>query len=150
MQKHASLLVFLLLVMGGGIAIGTLTAPGDWYANLAKPPFNPPNWIFGPVWSVLYLIIAWVGWRLWQRGERGTLMKLWFAQMGLNFLWSPAFFALQMPALALVIILCLVLTLVLFIQTAWRPDRTSALLFVPYLAWVGFASVLNAAIVYLN
>ena len=150
MQKHASLLVFLLLVMGGGIAIGTLTAPGDWYANLAKPSFNPPNWIFGPVWSVLYLIIAWVGWRLWQRGERGTLMKLWFAQMGLNFLWSPAFFTLEMPGLALFIVLCLVLTIALFIQTAWRSDRPSALLFVPYLAWVGFASILNAAIVYLN
>ena len=76
MQKHASLLVFLLLVMGGGIAIGTLTAPGDWYANLAKPSFNPPNWIFGPVWSVLYIMIAIAGWKLWDSNAERNLKTI--------------------------------------------------------------------------
>ncbi|UWQ93944.1 tryptophan-rich sensory protein (plasmid) [Rhodobacteraceae bacterium M382] len=136
--------------MGGGIAIGTLTAPGEWYGDLQKPFFNPPNWIFGPVWTVLYLMIAYVGWRVWQHDDRVSLNRLWIVQMGLNFLWSPVFFAAQNPALALVIILCLLLTIGGFIRTAWRPDRLSALLFVPYLAWVGFASALNVAIVQLN
>lgn len=150
MKTYGSFLVFLLLVMGGGIAIGTLTAPGAWYADLQKPFFNPPNWVFGPVWTVLYLAIAYVGWRVWLLDSRSTLLRLWIIQMGLNFLWSPVFFAAQMPALALAIILCLLLTIASFIRAAWRPDRQSALLFVPYLVWVGFASALNAAIVSLN
>ena len=150
MKTYGSFLVFLLLVMGGGIAIGTLTAPGAWYADLQKPFFNPPNWVFGPVWTVLYLAIAYVGWRVWQHDSRTTLLRLWIIQMGLNFLWSPVFFAAQMPALALAIILCLLLTIANFIRAAWRPDRLSALLFVPYLVWVGFATALNGAIVSLN
>lgn len=150
MKTYGSFLVFLLLVMGGGIAIGTLTAPGAWYADLSKPFFNPPNWVFGPVWTVLYLAIAYVGWRVWLHDSRTTLLRLWIIQMGLNFLWSPVFFAAQMPALALAIILCLFLTIASFIRAAWRPDRLSALLFVPYLVWVGFATALNGAIVSLN
>ncbi|WP_343211914.1 tryptophan-rich sensory protein (plasmid) [Aliisedimentitalea scapharcae] len=150
MKNFGSFLLFLIVVMGGGIAIGTLTAPGEWYGDLQKPFFNPPNWIFGPVWTVLYLMIAYVGWRVWHHDDRVSLIRLWTVQMGLNFLWSPVFFAAQNPALALVIILCLLLTIGGFIRTAWRPDRLSALLFVPYLAWVGFASALNVAIVQLN
>ncbi len=150
MQKLGSFLLFLIVVMGGGIAIGTLTAPGAWYAALQKPVFNPPNWIFGPVWTVLYLVIAYVGWRVWRQENRFSLKHLWIVQMGLNFLWSPVFFAAQMPTLALAIILGLLLTILVFIRIAWRFDRLSALLFIPYVAWVGFASTLNAAIVYLN
>lgn len=150
MNHFLSLLFFLLVVMGGGIAIGTITAPGEWYTTLQKPEFTPPNWIFGPVWTVLYVIIAFVGWRLYQHQGRTSLMRLWFAQMCLNFLWSPVFFAAQRPELALGIILFLLLTILCFVRAAWRPDRLSALLFIPYIAWVGFASVLNGAIVYLN
>ena len=150
MKNLGFFLLFLIVVMGGGIAIGTLTAPGEWYKDLQKPLFNPPNWIFGPVWTVLYLIIAYVGWRVWQHEGCPSLMRLWVVQMGLNFFWSPVFFAAQKPALGLIIILCLMLTIVLFFRAAWRPDRLSALLFLPYFAWVGFASALNAAIVYLN
>jgi tryptophan-rich sensory protein len=150
MKKLASFIPFLLVVMGCGIAIGTLTAPGEWYAQLQKPFFNPPNWIFGPVWTVLYLVIAYVGWRLWQQHRRVSLVRLWIIQMGLNFLWSPVFFSAQNPELGLIVIGLLFLTISLFIWIAWHSDRRSALLFVPYLAWVGFASVLNAAIVYFN
>ncbi|WP_133484785.1 TspO/MBR family protein [Aliiroseovarius marinus] len=150
MKNFVSFLLFLLLVMGGGIVIGTLTAPGEWYQNLQKPFFNPPNWVFGPVWTVLYLAIAYVGWRVWQHEHQSALQRLWIKQLVLNFSWSPVFFAAQMPALALVILLCLLVTVAGFIRATWHPDRLSALLFIPYLAWVGFASALNAAIVYLN
>ncbi|MCK0142795.1 TspO/MBR family protein [Aliiroseovarius sp. F20344] len=150
MKSFGSLLLFLVLVLGAGIAIGILTAPGEWYGNLQKPFFNPPNWVFGPVWTVLYLMIAYVGWRAWRHESRASLLPLWIAQLSLNFSWSPVFFAAQKPALALVIILCLLLTIAVFIRTAWQSDRPSALLFAPYIAWVGFASALNAAIVFLN
>jgi tryptophan-rich sensory protein len=150
MTRLSTFLPFLLVVMGGGIAIGILTAPGEWYAALEKPAFNPPNWIFGPVWTALYLIIAFVGWRIWKHKERGIIWPLWIVQMALNFLWSPVFFAAQNPALALVVILSLLLCLVLFVRKAWHLDRLSAVLFLPYIAWVGFASALNVAIVFLN
>ena len=150
MRALVSFLPFLLIVMGGGILIGTATAPGDWYAALQKPWFNPPNWIFGPVWSVLYVIIAFVGWRQWQIDKSSRLMKLWYLQLGLNFAWSPVFFAAQKPTFALMIILLLLLVVLIFIRLAWRSDRPSSILFLPYLAWVSFATALNAAIAVLN
>jgi tryptophan-rich sensory protein len=93
MKRLAPLILFLVLVMGGGVAIGFLTAPGEWYAGLAKPSFNPPNWLFGPVWTLLYLLIAVAGWRVFESDRGGWPMKLWWAQLALNFLWSPVFFA---------------------------------------------------------
>lgn len=150
MTNLTRLALFLLLVMGGGIAIGIITAPGAWYASLQKPVFNPPNWIFGPVWTVIYLMIGVAGWRVWRREDGADLKRLWGAQLCLNFLWSPVFFAAQMPGLALGVIAFLMLVILMFIRTAWRRDRVSALLFLPYAAWVGFASVLNGAIFALN
>ena len=150
MKNIPSFMIFLVIVMGAGISIGTLTIPGDWYASLNKPFFNPPNWIFGPVWSVLYLFIAYVGWRVWLFDSTGVLLPLWILQMALNFLWSPVFFAAQKPAMALFVVLCLLLSIAAFIRAAWHIDRQSAVLFFPYAVWVGFASALNASIVYLN
>lgn len=150
MNRWLSLLGFFALVIGGGLAIGYLTAPGQWYAGLAKPSFNPPNWIFGPVWTVLYVLIAVVGWRTFERGRGGWPMRLWWAQLALNFLWSPVFFAAHRIGLALVVILLMLATNLSFIRTVWRQDRMAAWLFAPYAAWVAFASVLNGAILMLN
>jgi tryptophan-rich sensory protein len=93
MNRIFPLILFLILVIGGGLAIGFLTAPGEWYAALAKPDFNPPNWLFAPVWTLLYILIAIAGWRVFERNRNGWPMKLWWAQLVLNFLWSPIFFA---------------------------------------------------------
>ena len=107
MQKNRYwvLAVFVIAVLATGLLVKWLTAPDDWYEGLAKPSFNPPNWIFGPVWTGLYLPIAVAGWRLWCRAPASSAMRLWFAQMGLNWLWSPTFFGLQAPTFALIIIL---------------------------------------------
>lgn len=148
--RIASFMIFVVLVMGGGIAIGVLTAPGEWYENLAKPAFNPPNWIFGPVWTVLYLFIAVAGWRVWNSGHDRLAIRLWFVQMALNFAWSPIFFAAKRPDVALVIILLMLAAIMGFILRAWTSDRVSSLLFMPYAAWVAFASVLNGVIFLLN
>ena len=150
MNRYLVLVLFILCVVGGGLTIGTLTAPGDWYAGLNKPSFNPPGWVFGPVWTVLYIAIAVAGWWTWERNDQRNAGRLWWMQLVLNFAWSPAFFAAQQIGLALVIILALLLTIIAFIVATWRSARTASLLFLPYAAWVAFASILNAAIFVAN
>ena len=150
-QNHRlTLILFLILVGSGGLAIGYLTVPGAWYAQLAKPAFTPPGWIFGPLWTVLYVMIAVAGWHIWRRDPGGRPMKLWWAQMALNFLWSPVYFGAHRIGLALVFILLLLVAILAFIVLSWRQDRAAAWLFVPYAAWVAFASALNASILALN
>jgi len=149
-NRRLALLLFLLLVVGGGLAIGGLTVTGGWYAGLAKPPFNPPAWLFGPVWTALYVLVAIAGWRVWRRDRSGWPMKLWWAQLVLNFLWSPLFFAAHRIGFALLVIVLLLITIFAFIAASRRQDRTAAWLFAPYFAWVAFASVLNASIFALN
>lgn len=151
MPRNIVLLIgFIILVLGGGTAIGLYTLPGEWYASLAKPPFNPPNWIFGPVWSVLYVMIAVAGWRLWTSHRDSLSMKIWWAALALNFIWSPVFFGAQQLAAALVIILGLLALIYAFIAKTWQLDRLAAWLFIPYAAWVSFATLLNASLWWLN
>ncbi|MEW9616982.1 TspO/MBR family protein [Shinella sp. S4-D37] len=143
-------LAFIILVLGGGLLIGAGNIPDEWYRSLAKPAFNPPDWVFAPVWSLLYAIIGVVGARTWLALRRSMAMRLWFAQMIFNFAWSPVFFGLHDPASAMIVILGLLVCVAAFIAVSWRQDRTAALLFAPYLAWVAFATALNAAILLLN
>lgn len=151
MTNHrAALSAFLLLVLGGGLTIGWLTAPGEWYAGLIKPSFNPPNWIFGPTWTVLYILIAYAGWLVWRKNSSGCAMRLWWTQLVLNFLWSPIFFATHQIGLAFAVILLLLATVLAFIAVALRQDRLAAWLFAPYAAWVAFASLLNGSAWILN
>ena len=150
MKHPVPLILFLVLVVGGGLVIGSLSAPGGWYAGLAKPSFNPPAWLFGPVWTVLYVMIAVAGWRVWQHARSGLPMKFWGAQLALNFLWTPVFFVAQQIGLALWVILLMLVVVLAFIATTWRRERVAAWLFVPYAGWVAFASVLNASIWALN
>lgn len=135
MQRLASITLFLVLVVAGGLVIGFLTAPGEWYAGLTKPAFNPPNWIFAPVWTILYVLIAIAGWRSFERDRSGWPMTFWWGQLALNFLWSPVFFAAHRIDLALIVILLLLAAILAFLAAAWRQDRTAAWLFAPYAAW---------------
>ncbi|ESZ10008.1 MULTISPECIES: TspO/MBR family protein [unclassified Mesorhizobium] len=150
MQRYVSLLLFLLLVLGGGLLIGYATLPGEWYASLAKPPFNPPNWVFAPAWTLLYVLIAVAGWRTWEREQAAAAMKIWALQLVLNFAWSPTFFGAKQMGPALVVILALLASIALFIATVWNRDRVSGWLFAPYAAWVAFATLLNASLLLLN
>ncbi|MBO9474760.1 tryptophan-rich sensory protein [Shimia sp. R10_1] len=142
--------LLFMLVMGGGLSIGILTAPGAWYSALVKPDFNPPNWVFGPVWTALYAVIAMVGWRQFEARHAGGQWSLWRLQLGLNFAWSPVFFGLHTPWLAVVVIIALWVSIALFITRSWQRDRLSAWAFVPYLAWVSFATLLTVSIAILN
>jgi translocator protein len=149
MSNPLVLAAFLVVVIGGGLLIGFVTRPDAWYAGLAKPPFNPPNWIFAPVWTLLYVLIAIAGARTFARGL-DLAFALWVAQLALNFAWSPAFFWLHRPGLALSIVAALLAVILAFIVQNWQADNVSALLFVPYACWVAFATLLNASIVRLN
>lgn len=150
MSRWLSLAAFIALTLGGGTLIGMATLPGPWYEALNKPFFNPPNWLFGPAWTVLYVLVGIAGWRVWNLDRSGSLMKVWFIQLVLNFLWSPVFFGLHMIGGGLVVVVCMLAAILAFIAMAWQRARVSALLFLPYAAWVAFATALNAAIFALN
>jgi tryptophan-rich sensory protein len=150
MNRALPYILFVIGVVGIGSLIGIFNIPGDWYQTLQKPSFNPPNWIFGPVWTALYVLIGIAGARTWIAARQAPRMKTWFVQMLLNFLWSPAFFALQSPLLGLIVIVPMLIAIVLFIRQSWQPDRASALCFVPYAVWVAFATLLNLSVALLN
>jgi benzodiazapine receptor len=117
-KKAVSLAAFIALVAGGGLLIGFLTAPGEWYAQLAKPSFNPPNWLFAPVWIVLYILIAITGWVTWRRDPNGLPMRIWWGQLVANFLWSPVFFWAHLIGTAFLIILGLLVLILAFIAVS--------------------------------
>ena len=144
------LAAFVLLVPGTGLLIGLLNMPGAWYSALEKPSFNPPDWVFAPVWTALFVLIAIAGFRTFERQPDDTAMKLWIVQMALNFSWSPVFFSLHRIGLALAVIVALLFTILAFIWRQWQPDRKAALLFVPYAVWVGFATILNMSLFLIN
>lgn len=145
--------IVLFIILGYLPALGGLfTDTGTWYASLYKPSFNPPGWVFGPVWSILYLTIGMsfyflyndmprFGWKMW------SLVAIHHL---LNFIWTPAFFYLKSPLLALLIIIALLGVIVFLMLVQFRYSRKALYLFIPYSIWVCFATVLNISIWYLN
>jgi benzodiazapine receptor len=151
----AGLAAFVLLCLAVS-AIGgwvTATSVGGWYQTLAKPAFNPPDAVFAPVWTALYLMIAASGWRAWRRrGLAGApwAMAAYALQLALNLGWSFVFFGAQAIGAALVVIVLLLAAIGVNLRLFWRIERAAALLLAPYAAWVAFAAVLNAALWRLN
>lgn len=137
--------------------IGSIfTAPviPTWYAALNKPPFNPPNWIFGPVWATLYLLMAVAAYIIWEKGaerkEIKTALGFFIAQLILNSLWSILFFGMKSPVYGLICIVILWLAILLTIMKFYKISKTAGWLLIPYILWVSFASILNLAIAILN
>jgi tryptophan-rich sensory protein len=150
MRSALALLVFVALAGAAG-AIGAQFAPGAWYAGLERPPLAPPNAVFGPVWTVLYVAIAVAGWLVWKaRPASAAPLGLWAVQLALNAAWSWIFFGLQRPGLALVEILALLAVVGVTTAVFFRVRRAAGWLLVPYAGWVAFASYLNAGFWYLN
>jgi tryptophan-rich sensory protein len=143
-------IVFVAVVVTVGAVIGINTGPDTWYATLDKPPFNPPNWLFAPVWFTLYVLIGIAGARAFLRDASSPVMFVWVGQMLLNWAWSPTWFTLHLLWPAFVIIAAIFALIATFIALTWKEDRLSALLFVPYALWVGFASMLNLSIALIN
>lgn len=134
-------------------ALGSLTLPDAWYASLRKPSWNPPGWVFGPVWTLLYTLMAVAAWRVWRRGgwaaQRGPLVA-YGIQLVLNAAWTPLFFGAHAIGWALVDILALGLAVGFTMRAFLRVDHAAGLLLLPYLAWVAFATVLNGTLGWMN
>ncbi len=127
--------------------------PGAWYAGLNKPSWNPPAWIFGPVWAALYAMMAVAAWRIWLRGgfaANRRALVLFIAQVALNAAWTPLFFGLQLPAIAFGEILLLWAAIAATMRAFLRVSRPAGWLLAPYLAWVSFAAALNFTLWRLN
>ncbi len=152
MKSAAALLGWIALTFCAALT-GFFVQPADFYASLTKPSWAPPGWLFGPVWTLLYLMMAFAAWLVWREGgwrvQRGPL-ALYLVQLALNALWTPLFFGLRNPGLALAEIVLLGAAIVLT-GRAFRPvSHLASWLLVPYLVWVVFAAALNFAIWRLN
>ena len=149
-------IAFIVLCLGIGILDGIVTRPAieGWYAGLAKPSWTPPAWVFGPVWTVLYVMIAVAGWRIWvlrtSSPAAELAWRLFAIQLLLNALWSPLFFGWRQLLFALVEVVCLWVAIVASFMAMRSVDGLASWFFAPYLCWVSFAAVLNAAIWWMN
>lgn len=152
MKNIAVLIVCLVAPFCAGL-IGSRFMPGAWYASLAKPAWNPPDWIFAPVWTLLYVLMGVAAWLVWRRAgcvQARTALIVFLVQLVLNALWSWLFFGLQRPDLAFVDIVALWGAILATIILFGRIHRVTGVLLLPYLAWVGFAAVLNFTLWRLN
>jgi len=146
--------VALPLLVGGLSGFATARGVQEWYPSLTKPPFNPPSWVFGPVWTLLYVMMGVAAYLVWQKGWESETVRvalaLFLVQLILNGLWSVLFFGMQSPALAFAEILLLWVAIAGTIVWFWRVSPTAGILLLPYIAWVSFAAVLNGSLWYLN
>jgi translocator protein len=122
---------------------GMIAPPGAWYGSLNKPAWNPPAWIFGPVWTLLYLMMAVAAWLAWNKTRDMRVLRPYFIQLALNAAWTPVFFGLEQPGWALVVIIALWLAILQTIRSFRFTSQAAAWLLAPYLLWVSFATVLN-------
>jgi tryptophan-rich sensory protein len=156
MTNTLKLVVSIVSTEAAGLigSIFTSSSIPTWYKTLNKPSFNPPNWLFGPVWTTLYLMMGVAFYRIWKKGLDVPGVKfamiLFGVHLAFNILWSVLFFGLKNPALAFAEIIVLWLMIVACIYKFYQLDRTAAYLLVPYLLWVSFASLLNFSLWRLN
>ena len=148
-QQALVLLGFIVLTFLAPLA-GAFTPPGAWYQTLNKPSWNPPPWIFGPVWTLLYLGMAVAAWLVWKRGGQGQALRLYLVQLALNAAWTPVFFGAHQLGAAFIVIVCMWIAIFLTQRAFQAVSRPAGLLLLPYLAWVSFASVLNFTLWRLN
>lgn len=154
MPKFLKLLISLALpqLAGGLGAFFTISSVQSWYLTINRPSWNPPSWLFGPVWTLLYVLMGIACFLIWKSDSpvKKQLLTLYFAQLVLNALWSPAFFGMQSPMMGLFVIVPLWGAILICIIQFRKVSQLASGLMVPYLLWVSFATALNAAIWWLN
>lgn len=149
MRSWIMLAVWILASLSAGF-IGSRFPPGEWYQSLEKPAYNPPSWLFGPVWTLLYVLMGIAAWLVWREGGLSPALYVFIAQLALNALWSYLFFGINNPGLAFAEITVLWVLILLTTVLFWRIRTAAGALLLPYLSWVGFASVLNFSLWRLN
>ena len=149
MTGWISFIPFLGLVFAVA-ASGAVFMPGAWYQSLKRPSWTPPNWLFAPAWSVLYVMIAIAGWRVWSAAGLSAALAIWALNLIFNAAWSWLMFGRRQIQMALFDALAMLVTILVFMVLAWPIDPIATWLFAPYLAWVSFATLLNATLLRLN
>jgi translocator protein len=150
------LFISIIICLLAGIigSVFTYSAIPTWYASLNKPPFNPPNWIFGPVWTFLYITMGISVFLIWQKRlthqSAKIALSVFIIQLSLNCIWSIAFFGFKSPVAGLVIIILLWISILVTILTFSRISTIASVLLIPYILWVSFAGILNYTIYILN
>ena len=138
--------LIFLIACGAAASTGVIFKPGSWYEGLNKPGFTPPNWAFPVAWTIIYLLLAWAGYRLSLIPGSQTVLALWAAQIALNTLWTPVFYGAHQVLAAMVILLVLWLVVAVMVFMALRLDVITGLILFPYLAWLCVAAALNFSI----
>ena len=149
MSEWLSLLPFIAAVVAVALS-GAVFMPGDWYESLDKPAWTPPNWLFAPAWSLLYLLFAIAGWLVWKAAGFGPALVVWTLNLLFNGAWSWLMFGRRQIGAALVDAVAMLVTIIAFMVLAWPASQTATWLFAPYLVWVAFATALNASILSRN
>ena len=144
-----AVIVFVVVVFAAASS-GAIFKPGEWYETLRKPAWTPPKWAFPVVWTILYIMIIFAGWRVWENAGWSLAMALWAIQIIANAIWSWLFFGRRQMAAALADLMVMWLAIALFILVAWPISAWASLAFVPYLAWVTAAGLLNYSVLRLN
>jgi len=141
--RNLLVLIGIVLVTFCAPLAGIFSPPGVWYASLSKPTWNPPGWIFGPVWTVLYMMMAMAAWLVWKRDGWRQALWLYVIQLALNAAWTPIFFGAQQIGWAFAVSTALWLAIMFMLLTFLRVSKVAGWLLMPYLAWVTFAAFLN-------
>ena len=151
-NKYLSLIIILLITflapMIGSYATTVFKEP--WYSEIILPSFNPPSWVFGPVWSTLYLLMSLAAWKVWTNNFDKKLLKIYFIHIIFNSSWSIVFFGFHQIGLALLNLIIILIFIIILMKEYFRKDKISFYLMVPYVSWSSYALVLNSAIFVLN
>jgi tryptophan-rich sensory protein len=151
-RNISGLVAWVLLSLGAGL-VGSQFLPGEWYAGLVKPSWNPPSWVFAPVWTTLYVLMGVAAWMVWHRRRKHAVARpltLFVIQLAFNALWSYLFFGLHLMTVAAVEMVILLILIVMCTVQFWRVRPAAGMLLVPYILWVSFATVLTVTLVRLN
>jgi translocator protein len=148
--RNSLALVGFIIITFCAPALGAFSMPGSWYAGLNKPSWNPPAWIFGPAWTLLYTLMAVAAWLVWKRAGFTRPLALYFVQLVLNAAWTPIFFGAHELGWALIEIIALWIAIALTQISFFRVNRAAGWLLAPYLAWVTFATALNYTLWQMN
>ena len=151
-NKYLSLAIIILITFLapaiGSYATSAFKEP--WYSELILPSFNPPSWVFAPVWSTLYLMMSFAIWKIWTKIFDSKILKIYFIHIFFNSTWTVVFFGFHQIGLALLNLIVILIFIIILMKEYFTKDKISFILMIPYLSWSGYALVLNSAIFFLN